>query len=106
MLAGPSPSLRMTSAEMDSRLRGNDGVGGGPVPVSRQRFPPPLSRGPACAGMTCPPVTATVAPTPATVLPAPAAAPSAPAVVIPPPVAVLPATPSVIPAEAGIQGGG
>ena len=26
MLAGPSPSVRMTLAEMDSRFRGNDGV--------------------------------------------------------------------------------
>ena len=71
------------STHMDSRLRGYDGVGGGPAPVARQGFPPLPSRGPACAGMTCPPVT-------------PAILPTTPA--------VIPAPPAVIPAEAGIQG--
>ena len=31
---------QLTSAQMDSRLRGNDVVGGGPAPVARQGFPP------------------------------------------------------------------
>ena len=46
MLAGPSPSVRMTWADMDSRLRGND-----VIPVTAAVIPVPPAVIPAEAGI-------------------------------------------------------